>query len=282
MIKKIKQAIVAILLVGLSFFYTEKTIDILKQNDPIMKKIVHNQSKYNKEPRNATIVLDSIIPGIAGSKVDLDESFKKMKKYGNYNESLLVFEEVKPVVSIEEEYSKYVISGNAENMNVAILFVVERDDNINDILSVLETEGVNGTFFVDGLWLENNQNLVVNMSELDMEIEILNYNYSYQKKYFKSALNISKTLTNKDNKYCYAEYDKKEVLELCGSLNMQTVIPGIVTSNNPFSDVKNSLVNGSIISFKVNDTTKKQLQTIISYIKQKGYNIVILDKLLNE
>ena len=46
--------------------------------------------------------------------------------------------------------------------------------------------------------------------------------------------------------------------------------------------IKNSLKPGSIISFNINSETVKELPSIITYIKQKGYTLVTLDQLINE
>lgn len=280
--QKLGTVIVTISLIMLSFFYTDKTIQMLRNNDPIMKKIKAASSKVETPPVDATVDKQFITPGLKGSKIDLDDSFKKMKKYGSYNESLMVFEEVKPTLSFDNTYNKYVISGNKDKNNIALIFKVERDDNVDNILDILERNQVNATFFVDGLWLENNQEKVVYMSEVDMEIELLNYDTTYQKKYFKSALNIAQTLTSKDPKFCYTEYERKQVLNLCNSLNLHTIIPNIITDKNPYASLKDKLDNGLMISFPLGSTVEKQLPTIINYIKQRGFNLVTLENLLSE
>ena len=86
-------------------------------------------------------------------------------------------------------------------------------------------------------------------------------------------------ITNISPKYCYSEYDNKSVLELCNSLSMHTIIPTIMANNNSFSIIKNKLKSGSIISLGNSD---KNLNTIINYIKQRGYKLVTLEELLSE
>lgn len=280
--KKISQVIISISLILLSFFYTQKTIEMLRNSDPIMKQIKSKEESFKIDAVNAKIENNTIIPGINGSKINLDDSFSKMKKYGNYNESLMVFEEVSPTVSIDNTYDKFIISGNEEKKEVVLIFKVFRDDEVDDILNVLEEHKVNGTFFVDGLWLENNQTKVVYMSEIDQEIEILNYDSHYQQKYFQSAVNISRTLTGNDPKFCYAEYERKQVLNLCNKLKLHTIIPNIITATNPFGEIKDNLENGTMISLPLGAVVEKQLPTIIDYIRQRGFTIVTLDKLLTE
>ena len=280
--KKTSQVIISISLILISFFYTNKMIDILKNNDPIMKTIKSKEESFKIDAVDAKIENSTITPGLNGSKINLNDSYDKMKKYGEYNESLMVFEEVEPTVSVNNNYDKYIVSGNENVNNVSLIFKVFRDDSVDDILDIIEEYKVNATFFVDGLWLENNSKKVVYMSELDQEIEILNYDSNYQKKYFESAVNISNTLTGKDAKYCYTETERKDVLNLCRKLNLHTVIPSIITDENPFGDIKDEIENGSIISMPLGAVVEKQLPTIIDFIRQRGFKIVPLSTLLNE
>ena len=280
--KKISQVVISISLILLSFFYTNKMIDLLKNNDPIMKTIKSKEDSFKVDAVNAKVTEDKVTPGLNGTKINLDESFNQMKKYGAYNESLMVFEEVKPEVSIKDNYNKFITGGNPDINNVSLIFKVFRDDEVDDILNILEEYKVNGTFFVDGLWLENNSKKVVYMSEIDQEIEILNYDSSYQQKYFQSSISISNTLTGHESKYCYAETERKDILNLCKKLKLHTVIPSIQTDENPFGDIKEYLENGSIISMPLGAVVEKQLPTIIDYIRQRGFKIVPLQNLLSE
>ena len=48
-----------------------------------------------------------------------------MKNYGSYNESLLVFDEVSPSISIDDYYDKYISSGNGVTTDIALIFTIE-------------------------------------------------------------------------------------------------------------------------------------------------------------
>ncbi len=275
--------IIFVLLLGLfSFYYTNKVIGFIRESDPIMKTIKKESNNHEISAINAKIKDNKIIPGVSGKKVDYDSSYQKMKKYGTYNESLTVFEEISPTISIDDYYDKYISQGSGIRNDVSLVFVVKPNDDITSVLDVLNQEKVNATFFIDGLWLDNNNKLVSTMKELGHQLEILSYNNRYEELYFSSSINYLKTFTNKDSKYCYAKYDSKEVLELCSKLQLHTIIPTILTGNYPYSDVKRKLTKGSIISFDINSSTNIELSTIIKYIKQKGYVINILDELLSE
>ena len=277
--KRVYPVILSCLLVAFSFYYTNKVAGIVRGKDPIMQSIKEEKANYEKKAINANVSGDNIIPGKNGKKVNIEASFQKMSQYGKYNDSLYVFDEVEPEVSINTYFDKYVESGREDSKDVALVFDILRFDNMDDVLYLLESNNVTATFFVDGLFMENNRSLLENVSKKGYEIELLSYNGGYDKIYFESSLHVLNDITKDRPKYCVAHYDKKEVLDICNSLSLHTVIPSVDTSNNSFGVVKNKLRGGSIIGLS---NSRVNLNTIINYIKQKGYNLVRLDTLLQE
>ena len=277
--KRVYPVILSCLLIAFSFYYTNKVAGIVRGKDPIMQSIKEEKANYEKKAINANVSGDNIIPGKNGKKVNIEASFQKMSQYGKYNDSLYVFDEVEPEVSINTYFDKYVESGREDSKDVALVFDILRFDNMDDVLSLLESNNVTATFFVDGLFMENNRSLLENVSKKGYEIELLSYNGGYDKIYFESSLHVLNDITKDRPKYCVAHYDKKEVLDICNSLSLHTVIPSVDTSNNSFGVVKNKLRGGSIIGLS---NSRVNLNTIINYIKQKGYKLVRLDTLLQE
>ena len=277
--KRVYPVILSCLLIAFSFYYTNKVAGIVRGKDPIMQSIKEEKANYEKKAINANVSGDNIIPGKNGKKVNIEAGFQKMSQYGKYNDSLYVFDEVEPEVSINTYFDKYVESGREDSKDVALVFDILRFDNMDDVLSLLESNNVTATFFVDGLFMENNRSLLENVSKKGYEIELLSYNGGYDKIYFESSLHVLNDITKDRPKYCVAHYDKKEVLDICNSLSLHTVIPSVDTSNNSFGVVKNKLRGGSIIGLS---NSRVNLNTIINYIKQKGYNLVRLDTLLQE
>ena len=278
--KKLIQVTLVLLLVLFSFYYTNKTVDIIRQTDPLMKQIKQESKKYIKDAKNAKIDKNKIIPGQNGEEIDYEKTYQKMKQYGAYNESLTVFKETKPAISIENTYDKFITSGNSSKKEVALVFLVYNTTNPKKIIEILNQENTQATFFIDGLWLESNLALVKDMTKF--ELEILNYNNKYEEIYFSSSLQYLKNITKKENNYCYADYDNKEVIELCSKLKLHTITPTIKIANAPYQEIKEKLQNAAIISIPINQTTEIQLQTIITYIRSKGYEIVELKSLLSE
>ena len=279
MFKKVYRVFFSFILLIFSFYYTKVAVDIVKSKNPIMKTINTEKVKYEVESVDAIVDDDTIIPGVNGKKVEVDESFNKMVRYGTYNDSLYAFNEESPTISLSDNYDKYIISGRGDVAQVSLVFTVNRDDDIIDILTVLSENNSVATFFIDGLFIENNRGFVKNMVEEGYEVEVLSYNGNYQEMYFKSALSILNGIKNGDSKFCFSDYKKYQVLNLCKGLNLHTVIPSINAKSYPYMTIKDNLSNGSIIRM-ANSTN--ELKMVINYIKQRGYQIVRLAELLSE
>ena len=280
--KKVLEALLVVLALLFSFYYTEKAVIILESNDPIMKEIKENGKSKEEEAIDAKVVDNTLIPGYNGLKINLEESFKKMKNYGSYNQSLLVFEEISPTISIDDYYDKYISSGNGVNTDVALIFTLEDSNYLNKLIDVLNSTSINSTLFIDGTVLENNITIFSNLDKEKYELELLSYDKSYDEMLFKNSLYKLETISNKHPKYCYASYDNEEVLNLCNNLSMHTIIPTLKLEENIYASIKGNLRNGSIIYVKLSDSNLSSLNILINYIKQRGVTLVTLDTLLNE
>ena len=265
-----------ILLLLFSFFYTNKSISIIRNQDPLMKEIINNKSKFEIKSVNAIIKNNTIIPGKKGKEVDLEKTYTKMKQYGTYNEALTVFKETKPTISIEDNYDKLITSGNKDNKNTSFIFKVEKDTNINKLLSILNYHNIQVTFFIDGLYIENND--LNNLS--NHQIELLSYNNAIDEITFTSALSYLSYKTNKTPKYCLE--DDNNIINLCKKINLHTIKPTLIIKKDPYKEIKNNLKNSSIILIPINNYIYDNLSTSILYIKSKGYNFLTLSDLLNE
>lgn len=279
MIKKLIRVTLILLLSIFSFYYTNKSIELIREQDPIMKKIKSTDEKYNVQAVNAEINENTIIPGITGKKINYQDSYTKMKQYGAYNEVLMTLKEVKPNISIDDYYDKYIISGNTTKRSVALVFKVEKTSPL-EIINILINNNVKATFFIDGYYLENNSKEISNI--VSHELEILNYNGDYDEIYFSSSKDYLESLTNKKLKYCYSEYNKDEVIALCQKLKLHTIVPTIKINNSLLKEIKEQLSNSAIISIPISENTKQELDTTIKYIKSRGYKLETLEELLNE
>lgn len=262
----------------MSIFYTEEAVVVVRQLDDMMIEINKIKDKYKIEPIDAIITNDSIIPGLEGREVDENKSYLNMKRIGEFNENLLEYKIIKPKISLQNNFQKYIISGNLKKNTVSLLFIVDLEDDVYSIEEILNEKNIKASFFVNEDWIDKNN---VALNKLSNE-HILGVNVKNKEKNFTWINIVIKELTNQKNNYCYLEEKNKDSLNLCSKYKNYTIIPNIVVKNNPLKEVKENLVNGAIISFKINDVVIDELSTIINYIGAKGYNIVSLEEHLNE
>lgn len=111
----------------LSFYYTEQVALYVKNKNPIMQSIKNVSKSYYTESLNCSIIEDTyIIPGYNGKYVNEDASFYNMVTT-EYKEELLVFNQIKPNISIEDNKDKIIIRGNHNKNAVALLFEEENE-----------------------------------------------------------------------------------------------------------------------------------------------------------
>ena len=190
----------------MSFYYTEKTITVVRDMDEIMVELKQKSKAYTKESVDAKIKDDTIIPGISGKSVNLNKSYIKMKEYGKFNENLLVYQKKEPAHLLKENYDKFVIGGNKEKRMVSLIFLVDEQDEIDSIRTIVKRKKVGVTFFLDGEFVE------ANLEELE-EIKKVGHtlgNYGYHQDYddssfiwivFKTCRTKAKLLFFKKEKY---------------------------------------------------------------------------------
>ena len=196
-------------LVCFSFFYTEKTIDVVKEVDNIMITLKEEEKKYNVKPENAKIDGQFMIPGISGKIVNREKSYEQMKPYGKFHPNLLKYDKVSPEVSIKNRYDKYIKSGNPKKRQVSLLFIIEEKSHPDMIQKILKKENAEATFFIDGNWLEKNRNKFLEL--IDHQYTIGNYSYqgNYQHESFVWVDTIIKKVGGQKNSYCLV-FDEDE------------------------------------------------------------------------
>lgn len=274
-----KKILVLIIFTLISMYYTNICMEVLKEKDPIMQEIKSNMSKYEESANDATIIGNVIVPGHIGRRVNKNKSYSKMKKYGNYNETLTVMEEVKPELSVSNTFDKYIEKGNSNNKNVSFVFIY--DENIDKVIKILNSKHIPSTIFLDGMYLENDS-LNGLKNNWNIDYELLSYNGEYDENLFKTSLSYLESVTKKSPKYCYSEVENSDVLNLCNKLKMHTIKPYIRIDDNLLKEVKSSLSNSIIISIKSSSSNVSQLSSVIDYVISKGYDIVSLDNLISE
>lgn len=278
MMKKFFSFMGALALICFSFYYTDSAVEIVKRNDPIMKEITEVAKDYEESSQDAILINNNIIPGVSGVKVDIDRSYEKMKQYGSFDAGLLVFEEVTPTISTSNTYDKFIIKGNSSKQGISLIFKMNNTSYIDEILTILKEKDVKANFMITEDILSGDIDVVKKIYLNGHSIELLSSDYANIKK----ANKILKSLTGNKAKYCYSEEEDKDIIEVCEKNKMHSIIPTIITSNFPYNDIKNNVTSGSMISLTNNVGTVRELSSIINYLNQKGYKILLLEDLLDE
>jgi len=256
-----------------TFIYTEKIITISMEQDEIMLTIKEKSKLLNTNPINAKIESDTIIPGQVGKYIDEEKSYKSMKKIGYYEENLITYKNIYPEISIYNNFNKYIIKGNTKNKEVSLIYILNNQFTLDNIINVISKTNTKINFFIDSNFLINNISIINKIK--DNEI----YNYGSNGTYTKDNLivtnNIINNKSNNNSNICLFIKKESKSLSNCTNLKMFSIIPSL---NKPYAGIINNLENGSIIL--INNT--KELESIIEYITNKGYQIVPLSKLITE
>lgn len=264
-----------ITLICFSFFYTEKVMTVVSEQDPLKMQINEVADSYKINPNEAIIIENTIIPGINGRAVNIDKSYKKMKKNNVFNNKLLVYDTIYPENTLSNNLDKYIIKGNKSKKEISLVYIIKSDNNFEKIINILNNKNITGNLFIDYVYLNNNIN--------DIK-KYINHNiYSYQEEYSYEKLiisnNIIKRIAKNKPSYCITTKENDNNLNICEYTKLNTIIPNITGSLN---NIKTKLENGSIILLDADTSTINEILYIIDFIKGKGYSIVGLDKLLNE
>ena len=240
-----------------SFYLSDKITKLAINKNPIMQDIQEKNEDLTVMGTNAIINDNTIIPGINGKKINEEASFFKMKEFGAFNDTYLVYDKVKPDISLEDSKDKIIINGNKTLRQVSIII----DDSPkllnyfrNKKLSITILAKINTKFF-DYEYIN---------SEIDEDVF-----YDLESVLKKNSLN---------KKICVIE---KSNMKLCKKRKYYIVKPNILVNNVSIIQNKQSITNGSIIYINKN-VSNKSIQIILNQIKYLDLKIVYLSQLISE
>ena len=265
--KKIFKIVLISLFSLFSFYYTDKIIDFSKKNDPLMIKIEKAKNVYETSPVNGIVTSNTMMVGVSGKKIDIDKSYEKMKKINQYNEELLEYINIKPSITMKDNYDKLIIGSNTLNREISFIF---RFDNVSDIAQIsyiLDLNNTKATFFIEEDVFKNNIFHIKNLINNNISLGIYGNNIRYVKSF------------NKYSNYCL--YKDKEFFDDCISFRINTIKP-ILINSNLYNYIKYNKKNGFIYEIKITKENIKELNSTLIYLKQKGYKIISLEELLKE
>src|SRR5699024_2908621 len=97
------------------------SIPVVKR-DRIYQGKTKKATKYKETQKNA--VIDSVwkkTPGRNGRRVNVEESYQKMKQHGAYDDTLLVFDEQAPEITLDSLPAAPIYRGHPDKMMVALM-----------------------------------------------------------------------------------------------------------------------------------------------------------------
>ena len=147
--KRILDLLLTSFIILISFFYTNNLIKVSRKNDPIMLEIEEYKKENEIKALEAILTENEIIPGISGKTIDIDQSYKKMKKIGKFDKNLIVFKEAPPNETINKSYDKNIVSGNKKNNKISLNFEVNDTSYIEELLDELNKKETLATFFIN-------------------------------------------------------------------------------------------------------------------------------------
>lgn len=280
MLKKTSKLAGLFFLLLLSFVYTDKVFSTARANDPIMKQVVKYKSKNDVLPTEPTVKGNELVLGYSGLVVNAKASYNSMKNDDKFSEEKIVYDKQLPDNTISKTYDYYIKQGNPAQEQVAIIFKITNDTDVDEILKLVAKNDVKVNFFVDGTWLENNVETAFSMVNLGSEIYNLGYDGKYTKSMISVTNNLIESISLKDSNLCLNELKDDEEKEVCTKKKMHTITPTIIEPT--VSDLKEKLVKGAIISYDLSTFDFSKFGLIINTITSRGYEVKPLSKIITE
>ena len=255
--KKYYQYFSLALIMVFSFYYTEKIANIVLNKNPLMQEINASKNKYEIQSVNATIDGNYIIPGLNGLEVNTKESFYKMQDINTFNSYYLVYKQVKPNISLQDNKDKIIRNGNPKLKKVSLILETE-----NDISNYLKTNNIPASVLIN-----------LNNYTPNNYFELINNDYNNFKE-LENNLNLHKENTN----ICVIN---SKNLDMCIKYHHYLVESTFSLDSTNISEIKSNLSSGSIILIK-NTAKLSDLKMLIKEINFKGLEIVNLSQIISE
>jgi probable sporulation protein (polysaccharide deacetylase family) len=271
-----------------------------KIEDPLYKEIVAKSSSFYEAPQDAYI--DRVwkkTPGRNGLQVNVPKSYEKMKKEKVYNQSLLVFEQIEPKVSLQDIGPAPIYRGHPERQMVALMINVSwGTEYIPDILNILNEQKVKATFFIEGKWAKEHTNLVKMIDEQGHTIGNHAYNHPDMARLSNQenadqiiqTNNIIEAIIGKNPRWFAPPSGSytDDVVEAAHHLNMETILWTVDTVDwkNPsvsvmINRVMSNVHPGAMILMHPTLPVVKGLDQMIEELKKLDYQINTVDTLLS-
>lgn len=273
-----------------------------KLNKNNLYKSIQSYSDQHKiEPIDAKV--DRIwkaIPGYNGLSVNIEASYKVMEKAKKFDKSKVIYKEIPPNVHLEDLAPEPIYRGNPQKPMVAFLInVAWGNEYIPGILKVLNDHQTKATFFFDGSWVKKNPDLAKAIKNAGHEIG--NHAYSHPNLQHRSEAETMEEL-KKTNDVIMATLGitpkwfappsgsfNKVTIQVANRLDMKTILWTVDTvdwrkpsTSEMVRRVVSKVENGSMVLMHPTKPTAEGMETMITDIKEKGYQLGTVSELMSE
>ena len=246
-----------VLLIVLSFYFTDKIIIYMENINPLMIEIVDKSSLYETRLVNAVVEGNTIIPGLSGKNINPRKSFLQMGEFGSFNETFLVYDSVKPEISLKDHQDKVIIRGNPIKRSISL--VVEPTSRVE-------------------IYLEENKIPYTIIANIKIQIE-RGKEYINGETDVKRSLDLHSLLNSRkaNANLCLLGYSN---LDFC-IRNKYFLISPTINSSMQINELLNQIRSGAIILIKQNFSLVN-LDLVLREIKRQDLKIVYLSDLICE
>ncbi|KPB04409.1 polysaccharide deacetylase family protein [Bacillus sp. CHD6a] len=275
--------------------------EVAKKKDALYVEIEEKAATYEVAPQDAKI--DKIWkaqPGLNGLKVDLEASYKNMKKSGEFDEKKLVMKQIPPKIHLSDLPPSPIYRGHPEKPMVSFLInVAWGNEHIPGMLETLKNHGVKATFFLEGRWVKENPSMAKMI--IDAGHEVGNHSYTHPNMKTLGSTAVREQLL-KTNEVIEAISGSKvtwfappsgsyrdEVVNIAHDMKLGTIMWSVDTidwlkpePNVLINRVMGKIHPGAMVLMHPTPSTANSLETLITSIKDKGLELGTVSSLLSE
>ncbi|MBM7694657.1 putative sporulation protein (polysaccharide deacetylase family) [Peribacillus deserti] len=247
--------------------------------------------------------IDSVwktVPGYNGLKVDLDASYKIMKKTGKFDSKKLIYKQVPPAKHLKDLPPAPIYRANTEKPAVSLLInVAWGNEYLQDMLTVLKKNDVKATFFLEGRWAKKFPELAKMINESGHEIGNHSYSHPDMKlisdaranEEIKKTNEIIKAVTGVTCRWFAPPSGsyKEETVNIASANKMGTIMWSVDTVDwqKPSPEVLTERVlsklhPGAFILMHPTESSARSLDKLIKSIKAENLHLMTVSQSLSE
>jgi probable sporulation protein (polysaccharide deacetylase family) len=238
------------------------------------------------------------IPGYNGLQINQEKSYQLAKQLGQLSIETLVIDQVKPKVQLEDLPPQPIYRGNPNKPMISLMVnVAWGTEHVHQMLNIFDQYNVKATFFLDGKWLLENEEVARVIIQNGHEIG--NHAYSHPDLKTKSEQKIYEEIVKTENlirklgvsSKLFAppsgSYDQR-VVNIAHRMKMKVILWTLDTvdwKKPPAEIIVNRIVpnleNGALILMHPTSSTVEALPSIIEGAFQKQFLLGTASDLLS-